>query len=260
MKDIHMNPEEAVQAHLDLEAERSIGMHFGTFQLTPEGIDEPVRALAAARRARGVAETAFVTLESGASLRLKARWSVSPARLGAGSWRRQASRKEPQSEPVARPLQPRPSRDRLWARASTGVQTCSSWFLRRRWRGRAARGERRGGSRVTPTGWTARASPLTRGEAWTDTPADFMTSAWGPGSVRSTFSCGGLSWRHRTASPAWPLLPSSSPAPSSAGRWWSIGGPGRPRPRPRLRPPAARQLDRGRAIEDARPFAVARHG
>jgi L-ascorbate metabolism protein UlaG (beta-lactamase superfamily) len=70
MKDIHMNPEEAVQAHLDLEAERSIGMHFGTFRLTPEGIDEPVQALAAARRARGVAETAFVTLEGGASLRL----------------------------------------------------------------------------------------------------------------------------------------------------------------------------------------------
>ena len=71
MKDIHMNPEEAVQAHLDLDAERSIGMHFGTFQLTPEGIDEPVRALAAARRARGVAETAFVTLDSGASLRVE---------------------------------------------------------------------------------------------------------------------------------------------------------------------------------------------
>ena len=37
MKDIHMNPEDAVQAHLDLEAERSIGMHFGTFQLTAGG-------------------------------------------------------------------------------------------------------------------------------------------------------------------------------------------------------------------------------
>jgi L-ascorbate metabolism protein UlaG (beta-lactamase superfamily) len=71
MKDIHMNPEEAVQAHLDLDAERSIGMHFGTFQLTPEGIDEPVRALAAARRDRGVADSAFVTLDSGGSLRVR---------------------------------------------------------------------------------------------------------------------------------------------------------------------------------------------
>ena len=46
-----MNPEEAVQAHLDLEAAESIGMHFGTFQLTAEAIDEPLRALDQARRA-----------------------------------------------------------------------------------------------------------------------------------------------------------------------------------------------------------------
>jgi L-ascorbate metabolism protein UlaG (beta-lactamase superfamily) len=59
MRDIHMNPEEAVQAHLDLGAERSIGMHFGTFQLTLEGIDDPVIALDAARRAHGVASDAF---------------------------------------------------------------------------------------------------------------------------------------------------------------------------------------------------------
>ena len=50
MKAVHMNPAEAVQAHLDLQATPSVGMHFGTFQLTTEGIDEPVRALI--RRAR----------------------------------------------------------------------------------------------------------------------------------------------------------------------------------------------------------------
>src|SRR5262245_24410052 len=44
MQDVHMNPAEAVQAHLDLDSRASIGMHFGTFQLTPEGFDEPVRA------------------------------------------------------------------------------------------------------------------------------------------------------------------------------------------------------------------------
>ena len=42
MRAVHMNPAEAVQAHLDLESVESIGMHFGTFQLTTEGIDEPV--------------------------------------------------------------------------------------------------------------------------------------------------------------------------------------------------------------------------
>ena len=70
MKDIHMNPAEAVQAHLDLAARQSIAMHFGTFQLTPEGIDEPVRELAKALRERGVAAERFRPVEVGESLRL----------------------------------------------------------------------------------------------------------------------------------------------------------------------------------------------
>jgi len=42
MKMAHVNPEEAVQAHLDLGAKQSVGMHFGTFQLTDESIDDPI--------------------------------------------------------------------------------------------------------------------------------------------------------------------------------------------------------------------------
>ncbi|HJQ19192.1 MAG TPA: MBL fold metallo-hydrolase [Gemmatimonadaceae bacterium] len=68
MKDIHMNPAEAVQAHLDLEARRSIAMHFGTFQLTPEAIDAPVRELRNALETRHVDTEAFRTLTPGASL------------------------------------------------------------------------------------------------------------------------------------------------------------------------------------------------
>jgi L-ascorbate metabolism protein UlaG (beta-lactamase superfamily) len=67
MRDIHMNPEEAVQAHMDLGAQRSIGMHFGTFQLTLEAIDDPVHALDAARRAHGVAAEAFRAPDFGES-------------------------------------------------------------------------------------------------------------------------------------------------------------------------------------------------
>jgi L-ascorbate metabolism protein UlaG (beta-lactamase superfamily) len=70
MKDIHMNPAEAVQAHLDLGARQSIAMHFGTFQLTPEGIEEPVRELAKALEERGVAADRFRAVEVGESLRL----------------------------------------------------------------------------------------------------------------------------------------------------------------------------------------------
>ncbi|MBI2518036.1 MAG: MBL fold metallo-hydrolase [Opitutae bacterium] len=65
MTPVHMNPDEAVRAHLALGARRSLGMHFGTFQLTNEGIDAPLQALAAARKTHGVAADAFDTLDFG---------------------------------------------------------------------------------------------------------------------------------------------------------------------------------------------------
>ena len=43
-------------------------MHFGTFQLTPEGIDEPVRELANALRERGVPPDRFRAVEVGESV------------------------------------------------------------------------------------------------------------------------------------------------------------------------------------------------
>ena len=68
MQIVHMNPAEAVQAHLDLEASESVGMHFGTFQMTTEGIDEPLRALQDARHARDVPQSRFRTLGFGESV------------------------------------------------------------------------------------------------------------------------------------------------------------------------------------------------
>lgn len=65
MQPMHMNPEEAVRAHLDVRPRVSIGMHFGTFQLTDEAIDEPLRALERARAAAGVAPDAFRVLDFG---------------------------------------------------------------------------------------------------------------------------------------------------------------------------------------------------
>ena len=65
MEPVHMNPEEAIRVHLDVKARVSIGMHFGTFQLTDEGIDDPPRALERAREAAGVAPGAFRVLDFG---------------------------------------------------------------------------------------------------------------------------------------------------------------------------------------------------
>jgi L-ascorbate metabolism protein UlaG (beta-lactamase superfamily) len=65
MKPIHMNPAEAVCAHRDLGSRQSIGMHFGTFQLTAEAIDQPQADLKRALSDSGVPEAQFVTLDEG---------------------------------------------------------------------------------------------------------------------------------------------------------------------------------------------------
>ena len=73
MRAVHMNPAEAVQAHVDLGAPETIGMHFGTFQLTAEGIDDPIRDLEEARRANGIPASRFRVLDLGESIRVTVR-------------------------------------------------------------------------------------------------------------------------------------------------------------------------------------------
>ena len=65
MRQHHVNPEEALRAHLDLGSRRSLGMHFGTFQLTDEAIDAPILALQQARADTGVAAGDFDILGFG---------------------------------------------------------------------------------------------------------------------------------------------------------------------------------------------------
>ncbi len=65
MGPVHMNPADAVQAFQDLAARTAIGMHWGTFQLTAEPYDAPLRDLETARTAANLPEAAFTTLDIG---------------------------------------------------------------------------------------------------------------------------------------------------------------------------------------------------
>lgn len=68
----HIDPAEAVEAHRVLGAERSVGIHFGTFDQTDEGMEQPQRELAEALRSQGVSPAAFVALENGTSISVAA--------------------------------------------------------------------------------------------------------------------------------------------------------------------------------------------
>jgi len=73
MQPQHTDPAEAVQIHLDLDAKQSIGMHWGTFELTDESLDQPPIDLAAARHSRGIADAAFSVLAIGETRRFARR-------------------------------------------------------------------------------------------------------------------------------------------------------------------------------------------
>lgn len=65
MKPIHMDPAEAVIAHKDLGANLSIGMHYGTFQLSAEPFDQPQAKLKEALEREGLPKESFITLHEG---------------------------------------------------------------------------------------------------------------------------------------------------------------------------------------------------
>src|SRR5512146_73599 len=61
---VHTSPEDAVHAFVDLKADRMIPMHYGTFKLSHEPMDEPVQRLRADAERRGI-EDKVTVLEEG---------------------------------------------------------------------------------------------------------------------------------------------------------------------------------------------------
>ncbi|CAM5502981.1 Metal-dependent hydrolase OS=Afipia felis OX=1035 GN=NCTC12722_00352 PE=4 SV=1 [Afipia felis] len=65
MREMHMNPSDAVKALADCGAEMALAHHHGTFQLTDEAIDAPLNDLAMALDQANVPREKFVALKPG---------------------------------------------------------------------------------------------------------------------------------------------------------------------------------------------------
>jgi N-acyl-phosphatidylethanolamine-hydrolysing phospholipase D len=68
MQSIHVNPQEAVQIHLDVRARQSIASHWGTFRLTDEPLNEPPALLRQALANQSLPPEQFRTLRFGESI------------------------------------------------------------------------------------------------------------------------------------------------------------------------------------------------
>ncbi|HWC74374.1 MAG TPA: MBL fold metallo-hydrolase [Gemmatimonadales bacterium] len=68
MRYLHMNPEEAVDAYLGLNARIMVPIHWGTFKLTDEAMDEPPVRARAAWRANGLPAESYRQLAHGETL------------------------------------------------------------------------------------------------------------------------------------------------------------------------------------------------
>ncbi|HEY2799299.1 MAG TPA: MBL fold metallo-hydrolase [Chthoniobacterales bacterium] len=62
-REVHMNPEEAVRAFLELGAQKLVPMHYGTFRLGYEPMDEPPERLLSSARSHGVEDKVLVMTE-----------------------------------------------------------------------------------------------------------------------------------------------------------------------------------------------------
>jgi L-ascorbate metabolism protein UlaG (beta-lactamase superfamily) len=65
MSPVHTSPAEAVQAHRDLEAATSVGIHYGTFPLADDGQTEPLEDLQRALEVQSLGSSRFWVLNVG---------------------------------------------------------------------------------------------------------------------------------------------------------------------------------------------------
>ena len=68
MGPVHIDPYEAVKAHLDLKSQQSIGMHYGCFKLADDSFKSPVEDLIKAKQKFKIKDNSFRTMNEGQTL------------------------------------------------------------------------------------------------------------------------------------------------------------------------------------------------
>jgi N-acyl-phosphatidylethanolamine-hydrolysing phospholipase D len=73
MQNSHVGPQEALAIFRTLDPGMALAVHWGTFQLSFEGMDQPAQLLSELQRQQGLPQGRFVTTAPGQSFRAPAR-------------------------------------------------------------------------------------------------------------------------------------------------------------------------------------------
>lgn len=68
MSTIHLAPQDSVLVHRDVKSRRSYGIHWGSFRLTPEDVNEPPKLLIDEAKRQGIDPAEFATIQIGQSV------------------------------------------------------------------------------------------------------------------------------------------------------------------------------------------------
>jgi N-acyl-phosphatidylethanolamine-hydrolysing phospholipase D len=68
MEPQHVDPEQAVQIHIDVKSKKSVGCHWGTFSLANEFYLEPKIKLDEEVKKRNLNENSFLAIQHGGTL------------------------------------------------------------------------------------------------------------------------------------------------------------------------------------------------
>ncbi|KAJ9478030.1 Protein-lysine N-methyltransferase EFM4 [Pseudozyma hubeiensis] len=85
MSTIHLAPQDSVLVHRDVKSRKSYGIHWGSFRLTPEDVNEPPKLLIEEAKRQGIDPNEFATIQIGESVSVPVSNSTKPIDQGKDS-------------------------------------------------------------------------------------------------------------------------------------------------------------------------------